>query len=138
MVVIYNYLKIKKKEGNFIMADITFKKIDAKFMYDYLKDKSAEEKAAFKKAAYKLQKDYILVDVLDDNGQPIQIAVKDKSGKLTGKYRNKKKRQYIEDTAEEKFDMFEAKMYFCKKYMPHLVPKKQDKKAKTDDLFANW
>ena len=118
---------------------ISYKDIDSKFMYEYLKDKSAEEKAAFKKAAYKTTKEYILVDLLDDNGNPIQIAVKDKNGKLTGKYRNKKVRKYIDGTQETKFDMFEAKKYFCETYMPELLPKeKGKKKSKTEELFENW
>lgn len=90
-----------------------YKKLTIPQMVDFIKTyhNDPDSKAQFKKVAVKEQKEQKVVDVLDENGNPITYT--DKNGKV----KNKKQRV---DKPDGKMvvvkDTFAAKSYFYKTY----------------------
>lgn len=130
---------------------IKFADLDLDYMVDYInkvkfesKEEEAKVKREFKEAAYSSKKKTIEKETvydLDENGNFIYIQVKDKNGdpKLDkhGKplMRRKSHREDKKDGAEVKrFNLVGAKVYFCNKFMPELL----EKKEKKSDLIKDW
>lgn len=130
------------------MDKLDFMTLTAKQLHDYMEEHAtAEQKKAFKKAAFSSVKKKKAVVVLDDNGKPIMYQEKDKNGNLkydeNGKpiMRQKKRMVEIADSKEtEQFCLLDGKWWFVENFSDAVknVPQKAEKKEKASDLFANW
>jgi hypothetical protein len=123
---------------------IDFKHIDTDFMADYIEKNAPQDKQWFLSVAYDMRKKKKAIDKLDADGKPIYKQAKDKDGNFKfnpdGSPKMIKAKEYIDiENSEEQpvYNLLKAKMAFCEKYMPDLLPA-PDKKKKPTDRFNGW
>lgn len=120
-----------------------FKHIDIDFMADYIEKNAPQDKGWFKSVSYDMRKKKKAIDK-KENGKPVYKQAKDKNGNLKfnadGSPKMIKAKEYIEiEDSEAKpiFNLLKAKIAFCERYMPELLPTPEEKKKATDRI-ANW
>lgn len=123
--------------------EMDFKHIDLDFMADYIEKNEPQDKAWFKSVAYDMRKKKKAVDKME-NGKPVYKQAKDKNGNFKfnpdGSPKMIKAKEYIEiedSEAKPVFNLLKAKIAFCEKYMPGLLPNTETK-TKATDRIANW
>lgn len=123
--------------------EMDFKHIDIDFMADYIEKNAPQDKAWFKSVAYDMRKKKKAVDKME-NGKPVYKQAKDKHGNFKfnedGSPKMIKAKEYIdiEDSeAKPVFNLLKAKIAFCERYMPGLLPNTETK-TKPTDRIANW
>ena len=122
---------------------VDFKHIDIDFMADYIEKNAPQDKAWFKSVSYVMRKKKKAIDKME-NGKPVYKQAKDKNGNLKfnpdGSPKMIKAKEYIEiedSEAKPVFNLLKAKIAFCERYMPDLLPTPEEKKKATDRI-ANW
>lgn len=120
-----------------------FKHIDIDFMADYIEKNAPQDKAWFKSVSYDMRKKKKAIDKME-NGKPVYKQAKDKNGNYKvnpdGSPKMIKAKEYIEiedSEAKPVFNLLKAKIAFCERYMPDLLPTPEEKKKATDRI-ANW
>ena len=123
---------------------VDFKHIDLNFMADYIEENEPQDKAWFKSIAFDMRKTKKAVDKVDKDGKPIYKQAKDKNGNFKfnpdGSPKMIKAKEYIdvEDSeAKPVFNLLKAKMAFCEKYMPDILPNPESKNKATKRI-ENW
>lgn len=123
---------------------VDFKHIDTKFMKEYIETNAPQDKAWFKSVSMDMRKKKKAIDKVDANGNPIYKQAKDKNGNYKfnpdGSPKMIKAKEYIdvEDSeAQPVYNLLKAKMAFCEKYMPDVLPNPDDK-TKASDFLKDW
>lgn len=123
---------------------VDFKHIDTPFMREYIETNAPQDKAWFKGVAYDMRKKKKAIDKIDKDGKPIYKQAKDKYGNFKfnedGSPKMIKAKEYIEiedSTAEPVYNLLKAKMAFCERYMPGLLPEKTAQE-KASDFLKDW
>lgn len=123
---------------------VDFKHIDTKFMKEYIETNAPQDKAWFKSVSMDMRKKKKAIDKVDADGKPIYKQAKDKNGNFKfnpdGSPKMIKAKEYIEiedSTAEPVYNLLKAKIAFCEKYMPDVLPNPEDK-TKASDFLKDW
>lgn len=123
---------------------VDFKHIDTPFMREYIETNAPQDKAWFKSVAYDMRKKKKAIDKVDKDGKPVYKQAKDKHGNFKfnedGSPKMIKAKEYIEiedSTAEPVYNLLKAKTAFCHRYMPELLPEKQEQE-KASDFLKDW
>ena len=123
---------------------VDFKHIDTKFMKEYIETNAPQDKAWFKSVSMDMRKKKNAIDQVDADGKPIYKQAKDKNGNFKfnpdGSPKMIKAKEYIEiedSTAEPVYNLLKAKIAFCEKYMPDVLPNPEDK-TKASDFLKDW
>ena len=123
---------------------VDFKHIDTKFMREYIETNAPQDKAWFKSVSMDMRKKKKAVDKVDADGKPIYKQAKDKNGNFKfnrdGSPKMIKSKTYIEiedSKAEPVYNLLKAKIAFCEKYMPDVLPNPDDK-TKASDFLKDW
>ena len=123
---------------------VDFKHIDTKFMKEYIETNAPQDKAWFKSVSMDMRKKKKAIDKVDADGKPIYKQAKDKNGNFKfnpdGSPKMIKAKEYIEiedSTAEPVYNLLKAKIAFCEKYMPDVLPNPDDK-TKASDFLKDW
>ena len=127
------------------MEKVDFKKITLEFMKQYIEENAPEDKAWFKEVAFEERKKKVAVPVFNPDGSPCMYQVRDKQKQLkfdnSGKpiMRQKVVFEEIEDSEKTSvFNLLKAKLAFCDKYMPEIVPEAKPKKPTANELLKDW
>lgn len=123
---------------------VDFKHIDTKFMKEYIETNAPQDKAWFKSVSMDMRKKKKAIDKVDADGKPIYKQAKDKHGNFKfnpdGSPKMIKAKEYIEiedSKAEPVYNLLKAKIAFCQKYMPDVLPDPDDK-TKASDFLKDW
>lgn len=123
---------------------VDFKHIDTKFMKEYIETNAPQDKAWFKSVSMDMRKKKKAIDKVDADGKPIYKQAKDKHGNFKfnpdGSPKMIKAKEYIEiedSKAEPVYNLLKAKIAFCEKYMPEVLPNPDDK-TKASDFLKDW
>lgn len=123
---------------------VDFKHIDTKFMKEYIETNAPQDKAWFKSVSMDMRKKKKAIDKVDADGKPIYKQAKDKNGNFKfnpdGSPKMIKAKEYIEiedSKAEPVYNLLKAKIAFCEKYMPDVLPNPDDK-TKASDFLKDW
>lgn len=123
---------------------VDFKHIDTKFMREYIETNAPQDKAWFKSVSMDMRKKKKAIDKVDADGNPIYKQAKDKHGNFKfnpdGSPKMIKAKEYIEiedSKAEPVYNLLKAKIAFCEKYMPDVLPNPEDK-TKASDFLKDW
>ncbi len=123
---------------------VDFKHIDTKFMKEYIETNAPQDKAWFKSVSMDMRKKKKAIDKVDADGKPIYKQAKDKNGNFKfnpdGSPKMIKAKEYIEiedSKAEPVYNLLKAKIAFCEKYMPDVLPNPEDK-TKASDFLKDW
>lgn len=123
---------------------VDFKHIDTKFMKEYIETNAPQDKAWFKSVSMDMRKKKKAIDKVDADGNPIYKQAKDKNGNFKfnpdGSPKMIKAKEYIEiedSKAEPVYNLLKAKIAFCERYMPDVLPNPEDK-TKASDFLKDW
>lgn len=123
---------------------VDFKHIDTKFMKEYIETNAPQDKAWFKSVSMDMRKKKKAIDKVDADGKPIYKQAKDKNGNFKfnpdGSPKMIKAKEYIEiedSKAEPVYNLLKAKIAFCERYMPDVLPNPEDK-TKASDFLKDW
>lgn len=123
---------------------VDFKHIDTKFMKEYIETNAPQDKAWFKSVSMDMRKKKKAIDKVDADGKPIYKQAKDKNGNFKfnpdGSPKMIKAKEYIEiedSKAEPVYNLLKAKIAFCERYMPDVLPNPDDK-TKASDFLKDW
>ena len=124
---------------------LTFKKIKLEDMVKYIEENAPQDKEWFKTVAFEMRKKKVSVPVFNPDGSPCMYQVKDQNKQLkfdeNGKpiMRQKVRFEEIEDSEETPvFSLLKAKLAFCERYMPEILPEAKPKKPTAKDILGNW
>lgn len=121
-----------------------FKKLTLADMKEYIEENAPADKAWFKAVAFKERKEKEAVKVFNPDGTPVMYQVKAADGSLkfddNGKPVMRQKVKMVEKkggATNKVFSLLDAKIEFCKRYMPEILPKKKATTRVSDGL-EDW
>lgn len=113
--------------------DYNYKKLTLEQMKEYIEKNAPQDKRWFKEVAFEERTEKKAVKLYDNDGKPVM-----KQGKNGKMYHALKMEDVKGGKKKMVFNLLKAKKAFCMRYMPEIMPKREEKKSDADYIFENW